>query len=180
MIRERGVAATGLDEVGTASATSRSQLFHYFPGGKAELLVAVARHEAEQVLADQEPLLADLTTWRKWQAWRRRVIECCQAQGGQCPLATLTAQLGPVSPEARQIAGQLYEAWHARLAAGVRALKDAGEIDATVRPDVAATAILTAIQGGVSMLQATDRLGYLEVALAEAVSGLRRPHSRGH
>ena len=51
-----------------ATATSKSQLFHYFPNGREDLLHAVARHEADQVLAAQQPYLADLTSGRKWQA----------------------------------------------------------------------------------------------------------------
>ncbi|MFC7624159.1 hypothetical protein [Microlunatus sp. GCM10028923] len=43
--------------------TSKGQLFHYFPGGKEELLLAVARHEADRVLDDQQPHLGDLTSW---------------------------------------------------------------------------------------------------------------------
>ena len=36
-----------LDDVRAITATSKGQLFHYFPGGKEELLLAVARHEAD-------------------------------------------------------------------------------------------------------------------------------------
>ncbi len=32
------------------TGTSKGQLFHYFPAGKDELLVAVAQFEADQVL----------------------------------------------------------------------------------------------------------------------------------
>jgi hypothetical protein len=65
LIRERGVADTGLDDIGAATATSKSQMFHYFPRGKADLLHAVAVHEAEQVIADQQPYIGDLTSWRR-------------------------------------------------------------------------------------------------------------------
>lgn len=61
---------------------------------------------------------------------------------------------------------------------GVQALRDAGEIDADVDVDEAATAILTAVSGGATMLQATNRISYLEVALTEALDGLRRPGAR--
>jgi hypothetical protein len=42
-------------------------MFHYFPGGKSDLLHAVTVHEAEQVILDQQPFLGDLSSWRKWQ-----------------------------------------------------------------------------------------------------------------
>jgi AcrR family transcriptional regulator len=55
-LRARGVNSTSLDDVRAASNTSKSQLFHYFPDGKAQLLLAVAEHEADRILADQQPL----------------------------------------------------------------------------------------------------------------------------
>ena len=70
-IREHGIVATTLDDVRVRTRTSKSQLFHYFPGGKDELLLAVARHEAERVLGDQRPQLGELTSWPAWAAWRR-------------------------------------------------------------------------------------------------------------
>jgi AcrR family transcriptional regulator len=177
LIRERGPANVGLDDIRAVTSTSKSQLFHYFPDGKSDLLLAVAGYEAEQVLADQQPMLGDLTTWRKWQAWRRRVIQRYDAQRQRCPLTALTAQLGMANPATRGIITDLYERWHAYLAAGVQALKDHGVVDQDVNVEKAATAILTAVSGGAAMLQATDRISYLEIALTEAIDGLRRPTS---
>ena len=90
LMRERGPATVGLDDIRAVTATSKSQLFHYFPAGKADLLLAVARHEADQVLADQQPMLGDLTTWPKWEAWRERVIDRYATQRQKCPLSALT------------------------------------------------------------------------------------------
>ena len=177
LIRERGVADTGLDDIGAATATSKSQMFHYFPGGKTDLLYAVAVHEAEQVIADQQPYLGDLTTWRKWQAWRRLVIQNYDTQRDRCPLAALTTHMGKATPPTREIVSTLYDTWSRYLAAGVQALKDSGEIDAGTDVDATATAVLAAIQGGVMMMQATDRISYLEIALEEALDAMRRPPS---
>ena len=174
LIRERGVAGTGLDDIGAATATSKSQMFHYFPGGKTDLLHAVAVHEAEQVIADQQPYLGDLTTWRKWQAWRRLVIQKYDTQRDRCPLTALTTHMGKATPVTREIVSTLYDTWSQHLAAGVQALKDSGEIDASTDVDATATAVLAAIQGGVLMMQATDRISYLETALKEALDAMRR------
>ncbi|MFD0517180.1 TetR/AcrR family transcriptional regulator [Paractinoplanes durhamensis] len=97
-IRERGVAAARLEDVMTRTSTSKSQLFHYFPGGKEELLLAVARHEADQVLADQQPMLGDLSSWAAWQQWRDSVVRRYLAQGQECPLNSLLGQSGSRSP----------------------------------------------------------------------------------
>jgi AcrR family transcriptional regulator len=175
LIRERGAANVGLDDIRAATSTSKSQLFHYFPDGKSDLLLAVAHHEAAQVLADQQPMLGDLTTWRKWEAWRRRVIEKYDAQRGGCPLSALFGQLGLANPDTQKIITDLYGRWHDYLAAGVRALRDSGQIDVDVDVERAATGILTSVTGGATLLQATDDITYLDVGLREAIANLRRP-----
>ncbi|MET8161336.1 TetR/AcrR family transcriptional regulator [Sphaerisporangium sp. NPDC005289] len=179
LVRERGPANVGLDDIRAVTATSKSQLFHYFPDGKADLLLAVAAYEAEQVLADQQPMLGDLTTWEKWEAWRTRVVEKYDAQRRRCPLSALTAQLGLSNPATRTIVTGMYDRWHAHLAAGVQALKDSGEIPPSVDAGRAATTILTTVCGGATMLQATDDLSYLETGLADVLDGLRHPAPTG-
>jgi len=73
-IREHGVAATTLDDVLVRTATSKGQLFHYFPGGREDLLLAVADYESDRVLQDQQPYLSRLDSWAAWQAWRDTVV----------------------------------------------------------------------------------------------------------
>jgi NAD(P)-dependent dehydrogenase (short-subunit alcohol dehydrogenase family) len=38
------------------------------------LLVAVARHEADRVIDDQQPYLGALTSWAAWGRWRDAVV----------------------------------------------------------------------------------------------------------
>jgi AcrR family transcriptional regulator len=173
LIRAQGPAQIGLDDIRTATATSKSQLFHYFPEGRAALFEAVAVHEAAQVIADQQPELSNLGSWRSWAAWRRVVIAKYDLQRGSCPLGALTAQLGGSSPVTRTIVSDLYATWQRLLADGVRALQASGQGRAELDPETAARSILVAIQGGVLMLQATDELDYLETGLRVAVDQLR-------
>lgn len=82
-IRTRGVAQTTLEDIMARTQTSKSQLFHYFPDGKDQLLLAVAALESQAVLDDQQPHLSALTSWAAWQRWsdavvdRRRGASCC-------------------------------------------------------------------------------------------------------
>jgi AcrR family transcriptional regulator len=73
-IRSAGIAATTLDDVCRRTKTSKSQLFHYFPEGKEQLLLAVAEHEADRVLSDQDPHLSNLRSWEAWTTWRNVVV----------------------------------------------------------------------------------------------------------
>jgi hypothetical protein len=127
------------------------------------------------VIADQQPYLGDLTSWRKWQAWRRQVIQKYDAQRDRCPMTALTTHMGKATPATRAIVSTLYDTWTQHLATGIQALKDSGEIDADTDVNATATAVLAAVQGGVLMLKATDRISYLETALAEALNAMRRP-----
>jgi AcrR family transcriptional regulator len=173
LIREKGAANTNLDDVLHATSTSKSQLFHYLPGGREDLLRAVAEHEAAQVLASQQPWLSDLTTWRKWQAWRRTVIAHYVELGDRCPLGALTSHLGKTSPAARGIVSELFDTWESYLVAGVRAVQRSEGSDSSRNSTEVARAILTSIQGGVVMLQATGRVAYLDAALSTALEPLR-------
>ncbi|KPM51637.1 TetR family transcriptional regulator [Frankia sp. CcI49] len=172
-IRTHGVAATTLDDIREQTATSKSQLFHYFPGGREDLLLAVARHEADQVLADQQPQLGALTSWAAWEGWRDRVLARYQAQGRDCPLGGLLTQVGRATPGAQAVVAELMGRWESELAAGVAAMRATGQVGAEVDPARHAAALLAGVQGGVLMLMSTGRLTYLQAALDVGIDALR-------
>ena len=89
----RGVGGTTLDDIRAGTATSKSQLFHYFPGGKAELVGAIASFQGERVLDAQRPYLDSLDSWEAWEGWRRAVLEHygSQAHWG-CPISAFGAR----------------------------------------------------------------------------------------
>lgn len=128
VLRERGVASTTLDDIMARTRTSKSQLFHYFPAYKDELLVAVAQFEADQVLEDQQPYLGRLDSWEAWEQWRDVVIERYEAQGDECPLGSLFLQIGRSTPGARAIVIELMRRWQESLAAGIRSLQANGRL----------------------------------------------------
>ncbi|MFF4470223.1 TetR/AcrR family transcriptional regulator [Streptomyces sp. NPDC001599] len=173
VLRERGVASTTLDDIMARTATSKSQLFHYFPAGKDELLVEVARFEADQVLEDQQPQLGRLDSWEAWQEWRDVVIERYETQGDQCPLGSLFLQIGRSTPGTRAIVVELLRQWQESLAAGIRSLQASGRLPADLDVETRAAALLTAIQGGVSILLSTGRSTHLRAALDQGIADLR-------
>jgi AcrR family transcriptional regulator len=171
-IRENGVTAT-LDDIRARTGTSKSQIFHYFPDGREQLLLAVARYEADRVLADQQPQLGDLTSWVSWLAWRDIVIARYREQGQQCPLNALITQLGRATPGAQAVVTQLMGQWRAEIAAGVTNMQAAGEISADLDAGRTAAAIVAGIQGGVVMMMATGDTIPLEAALDLAIGYLK-------
>jgi AcrR family transcriptional regulator len=176
--RARGAADTTLDHVVERTGTSKGQLFHYFPDGREGLLLAVAEHEAAQVLADQQPHLGRLNAWEDWQAWRDAVVARYRRQGDDCPLGMLVSQIGRSTPAARAVTAGLLEQWRAELAAGIRRGREGGALATPEDPDRAAAALLATIQGGVVVLLATGSTEPLEAGLDLLLDHLRHG-SRG-
>jgi AcrR family transcriptional regulator len=171
-IRVNGAVATTLDDVMARTGTSKSQLFHYFPGGKDHLLLAVAEQEAARVISDQQPHLGRLTSWAAWQRWRDVVVERYRTQGQVCPLSTVMSEIGR-TPGAQAVTSRLIDRWRNEIEVGVRAMQAQGKIDASVDPSRAAAALLAGIQGGVLVLMSTGDLSYLEAALDMGIAALR-------
>jgi AcrR family transcriptional regulator len=172
LLREEGVATTTLDDVLARTRTSKGQLFHYFPGGREQLLLAVAEHEAARVLSDQEPYLSDLTSWAAWQSWRDAVVERYRAQGPTCPLHALMTQVDVGTPGSHAVVLELMRAWRERLRAGIAAMQERGELAPGVDPDTAAMALVATVQGGVQVLMATGSTDHLEAGLDLALGAL--------
>jgi AcrR family transcriptional regulator len=172
-IRERGVAATKLDDILARTRTSKSQIFHYFPDGKEELLLAVAEHEAALVLSDQQPQLGNLTSWRAWQEWREAVLDRYRRQGEQCPLNVLVTQLGRNTPGAQAVVSRLLERWQCEIATGIREMQRQRKVSSKIDPDQVAAALLAGIQGGVVVMLSTGSLAHLEAALEVGINNLR-------
>jgi AcrR family transcriptional regulator len=163
-IREADRGDVTLDDIRAVTRTSKSQVFHYFPGGKEELLVAVARHEADRVLTDQQPHLGDLSSWAAWHRWRDAVVARYREQGPNCPLASLMDQLGR-SPGASEVVTALLHNWQAAVRDGIERMQAAGKVERRVDADRFAAALVAGIQGGVVVLRSTHDTAHLEASL---------------
>jgi AcrR family transcriptional regulator len=172
-IRANGVAATTLDDILARTRTSKSQLFHYFPGGREELLRAVAQHEADLVLSEQQPYLRELTSWAAWQRWRDVVVERYRREARFCPITGLMSELGRSSPGAQAITAALIQQWRDQIATGIRCLQDQGKVDRRIDANRSAAAMIAGIQGGAGILLATGDASFLEAAIDGAINALR-------
>ncbi|MFH9613295.1 TetR/AcrR family transcriptional regulator [Streptomyces pratensis] len=179
-LREQGVFAVRLEDVMARTATSKSQLFHYFPGGKDELLLAVARHEASRVIDDQQPELGSLTSWDAWQRWREKVVSRYRTQGSDCPLHASLAQLGGTTDATRTVARDLLGRWQRQLAVGISHMQGNGEIAPGLDADREAAALLAGVQGGVLILMSTGSSAHLEAALDLGIAHLQASVHRDH
>jgi AcrR family transcriptional regulator len=174
LILAAGVGGTGLDGICTETATSKSQLFHYFPGGKSELVGAIASFQADRVLAAQEPYLSRLATWDDWRGWRDAVIDHYGSQPHWgCPIGALASELTGTDPErAAEVAAHM-ERWRGHLEVGVTRLRDAGELSPDADPRALSLAVFASLQGGLLLIASAESIEPLEAALDGALAMLR-------
>ncbi|GGJ71940.1 TetR/AcrR family transcriptional regulator [Streptomyces brasiliensis] len=161
-----------LDDIRNVTQSSKSQLFHYFPGGKEELFLAVARYEADRVLDDQQPHLGALDSWAAWDRWRKAVIARYKAQGANCPLASLMNQVGSV-PGAAEVSTTLLRQWQDHVQRGIETMQAKGEVSREINARRTAAAFIAGIQGGVTVLRTTGRTEHLESILGLLIAYLR-------
>jgi AcrR family transcriptional regulator len=184
-VARNGVAGTSLDDVRAATGTSKSQLYHYF-AGKADLIRAVIRHQANAVVAAQHLLHEPPDTEAGLQRWRYRVIAAQRARGFAvgCPLGSLATELlgaTATDPATRAELDAAFREWRELLAYGLRRGADAGGLPAHLDADAGAESLVVAVQGGSVLAALTDAPAPLQAALDRAIAQLlaREPSARG-
>ena len=174
LILARGVGGTSLDDIRAGTATSKSQLFHYFPGGKSDLVSAIAAFQSERVLKAQRPFLDTLDTWEVWQGWRDAVVAHYGSQPHWgCPIGTLASELiGNDSARAAELAAHM-DRWRGYLEAGLNRMCRAGLLRADADPRRLALSTFASLQGGLLLTQTMQSIEPLEAALDGALTALR-------
>lgn len=178
-IRERGTDGTTLDDICRRSRTGKGQLFHHFPGGREQLLLSVAEREAARVFDDQVPYLDGLTSRAAWWEWRDAVVAQYRDEGLHCPLSVLIADVGRYSPAARAVSANLVRRWQDCIRTGIEATQNAGDADPTLDADRTASAIIAALQGGVTVLLSTGSAEHLASGLDLCLDHLLAPSRAG-
>jgi AcrR family transcriptional regulator len=174
LVLERGARGTSLDDIRAATATSKSQLFHYFPAGKGELIEAIAALQGERVLDAQRPYLERLDSWSDWDAWRTAVIDHYASQRHlRCPIGALTAELIASEPGRTAALTAFMDRWRGCLTAGVRRMVDGGLLTPGTDPERLALSVFASLQGGLALMAMSDSIEPLSAALHGALDTLR-------
>jgi TetR/AcrR family transcriptional regulator, transcriptional repressor for nem operon len=170
LVRRQGVAGTSVDDVMAASGTSKSQMYHYF-ANKDALISEVVRTQLGQVIAAQQPELEEISSWEGLRRWSDRVVEMNRDThgAGGCPLGSLVGELAERSDPARQQLAESFADWQSYLSAGLTTMRDNGEMTADADPAELALTIMSALQGGLLMAQATRSVRPIELALSMAL-----------
>jgi TetR/AcrR family transcriptional repressor of nem operon len=170
LVSVRGVAGTSLDDIMEASETSKSQLYHYFIDRNA-LMCAVVEAQAAHVLDFQESCLLKVKSLADLRKWRDTILEINRGNGsvGGCPIGSLASELADRSEDARQLLVRSFATWESHLALSLAAMRDRGELLTDANPDDLATAVISALQGGLLLAQTTRNTRPLELALNMAL-----------
>lgn len=170
LVLARGVGATSLNDI----RTSKGQLFHYFPGGKAELVTAIAALQSDRVLDAQRPYLDELDTWESWERWRDAVLAYYGSQPHWgCPIGALTAELVRAEPARAAEVTVHMERWRGYLEAGLTRMKTAGRLAPSTETKTLALSIFAALHGGLALSAMMESIEPLQAALDGAVVTLR-------
>jgi len=181
LMYERGVAGTSTEDVRAAACVSASQIYHYF-GDKRSLTRAVIEYQTSAILGFQEPLLARLDDVDALRSWVDVVVDVQRSNDfrGGCPLGSLASELAESDSAAREELASSYRRWHAAIRDGLGVMKDRGELVGRADVDALATALLTALQGGL-LLAKTLRDGRpLETALNTVIDHIESFAARDH
>jgi AcrR family transcriptional regulator len=173
LVLARGVGGTTLDDIRAGTATSKSQLFHYFPGGKSDLVGSIAAFQGERVFAAQQPYLDELDTWESWDGWRAAVLAhySSQPQFG-CPISALASELiGKDSDRDHELVMYMNR-WRGYLLAGIARMRSAGLLREDIDPKVLSLSVFSALHGGLLLMQTMQSVEPLEAALEGALTML--------
>jgi AcrR family transcriptional regulator len=174
LILARGVGGTNLDDICAGTGTSKGQVFHYFPGGKSELVSTIAAFQADRVLDAQRPFIDTLDTWDDWQRWRDAVVAYYASQPHWgCPIGALTTELIRNEPaRAPELAAHM-DRWRGHLEAGLQRMRDSGRLHPHANPRALALSSFAALHGGLLLTQMMESIEPLEAALDGALAALR-------
>jgi AcrR family transcriptional regulator len=180
LVLARGVGGTSLDDIGAQTATSKGQLFHYFPGGKAELVAAIATFQGERTFEAQRPYLDSLDTWDAWDGWRQAVLAHYGSQPHWgCPISALAREVNGNDPHRGAELEAYMDRWRAYLQAGLERMLSAGLLRPDANPEKLALSIFAALQGGLLLTQTMQSLKPLEAALDGALTTLHAAGTQG-
>jgi TetR/AcrR family transcriptional repressor of lmrAB and yxaGH operons len=167
-MRRQGVAATSMLEAIADAGASRGSLYHYFPGGKAELIdeaTRVACEEYSAAFALLEGMDAEEAVPAMLAFWRAQV-EPTDFEAG-CPVAA-AALSGGEATVARQRAGEGFATWTASIE---RMLLNS-RVPVSRAPSLAAL-ILAAVEGAVVVSLAQKSTEPMETVAAELLTVIR-------
>lgn len=156
---KNGVNGTSVDDVLKASATGKSQFYHYFASKEALVKELIAYHLDHSLglkaFALEPEKLASIAAF---EAWLNGVVDAHRAGhfAGGCPIGNLAAELSAQSDHLRDDLQAVFARWEDNLSKGFAQMKVKGLLRRDVQPERLALFCVAALQGGL-LLAKTER-----------------------
>jgi len=150
LMRGSGLGGAGINEVVRASAAPKGSLYHFFPGGKEQLvseaLAAYSLSSQRFIDTAMKGARSDrLKIHRLFEAFARRVEEGEYAKS--CAFGTVCLDLEPNQQALREIVEQAFETWAALIARHL-------DLGSAARSRSFAKLVLATIEGAYIMARA--------------------------
>jgi TetR/AcrR family transcriptional repressor of nem operon len=170
LMHVKGVAATTVDEVLAASATSKSQFYQHF-ADKTDLVYEVITVRADEILSWQRLRLEKVDSFRGLYHWRDAMVQRCTLRRGLwgCELGSLAAELSDSDDKARVSLAEHFAEWRSILAAALERMRDSGVLVADIDGPALATGLLAAVEGGYLLSQTAHDPRLMQTALNSAI-----------
>ena len=174
LMRERGVAATTLADVRSATNTSKSQLYQHF-ADKDALVNEVIGQRGEEVLSQQRQRLQRVDSFRGLELWRDELVERNAVRNGAygCPLGSLANELADQDETARRAIAGYFDDWLVLITDTLTAMKNRGVLREDADARALANGLLAALQGGYVLAQTARDVYPMRVALDMAIAQVR-------
>jgi TetR/AcrR family transcriptional regulator, lmrAB and yxaGH operons repressor len=150
LLRGSGLSGAGINNIVAASGAPKGSVYHFFPGGKHEL-VAAALREAEQTIGDgfrrifgQRSSISEKVR-SLFEGTAERLAASNFLKG--CPIAAVTLDIGSSSEDLRAICSSVFENWRKIIASGL------DDVPPSRRSDVAQL-ILVSFEGALVLSRA--------------------------
>lgn len=164
LFRRNGYAATGTNEIVAVSGAPKGSLYHYFPGGKAEIAAEAVAYAGGVVTATLKALTAEHPTASAAIRAYGVLLAGWFAKSGYregCPIATTILELAPAMETVTAAGKAVFEDWVSVFAS---ALERDG-VDPARAASLARTAI-AAFQGALILARTARN----ETAVADATA----------
>lgn len=114
LLRKRGYAATGINEILALSGAPKGSLYYYFPRGKEQIAAEAVRYAGAKVRATLDELAAtarsSADTVRAYGALLAGWMAQSDFTDG-CPIATTMLEVAPAQAEITDAGRQAFEDW---------------------------------------------------------------------
>ena len=158
LLQEQGYRNTGLNQIIAESGTPKGSLYHYFPGGKNELVIAALHAAAgtvHQQLQQTLPLCPDpFTAWVALTQHFSQQLVASEFRKG-CPVANVSLEQAALNPPIQAACAAAYQQWESTLADFLEAHTQPRELAPTLLSLLEGALLLSRARLSIEPLQAT-------------------------